>query len=241
MIWSSQAFLAPVSSRPTSSGPNCGLVSMAAGSSSSKRSLTRSNTVDMDSVPVVTKDYVNRQVPGEWFRDGSLLDNLAKEHAEAFSKLMRPSTSLTKAYPEYGPGPRVITWGSACTGSAGDVWVAKALEGVLPGTRIQQLFACESKPCKQKWIAAVHEAAEPASEICVFDDIVNLGGKMQLRYSQQQESPGLMQSPIRRRVRVLHFVQRHQPRARRAATFGAGSKKEQRWISTDLARHARLS
>ena len=46
-----------------------------------------------------------------------------------------------------------------------------------------------------------------------------------MRYSQQQGSPGLMQSPIRRRVRVLHFVQRHQPRARRAATFGAGSKK----------------
>ena len=91
---------------------------MAAGSSSSKRILARADTVDVDSVPVVTKEYVNRQVPGEWFSDGSLLERLAKEHAEAFSKLMQPSASPTKAYPEDGPGPRVITWGSASTGSA---------------------------------------------------------------------------------------------------------------------------
>ena len=148
MIWSSQAFFgsSQLSSRPRSFGPLCGVASMAAGSSSSKRSLARVDTVDKDSVPVVSNEYVNRQVPGEWFLDGSLLERLAKEHSEAFSKLMRPSTSLT----EYGPGARELTWGSACTGSAGDVWLAKALEGVLPRTRIQQLFACEVKPCKQK-------------------------------------------------------------------------------------------
>ena len=71
---------------------------MAAGSSS-KRVLARADTIDMDSVPVVTKEYVKRRVPAEWFRDGSLLEHLAKEHSEAFSKLMRPAASQTK----YGP------------------------------------------------------------------------------------------------------------------------------------------
>ena len=119
---------------------------MAAGSSS-KRALARSMTIDADSVPVVTQEYVSKQVPGEWFHDGTLLARLAEDHAEAFSKLMRSPTSLTK----YGPGARQLTWGSACTGSAGDVWVAEALEGALPGTSFQQLFACENKPGKQKW------------------------------------------------------------------------------------------
>ena len=61
---------------------------MAAGSSS-KRALARSMTIDMDSVPVATQEYVGRQVPGEWFKDGSLLPCLARERAEAFSKLMQ--------------------------------------------------------------------------------------------------------------------------------------------------------
>ena len=67
-----------------------------------KRALTRSSTIDADSVPVVTEEYVKKQVPGEWFHDGSLLERLAEEHAEAFSKMMRPS--LTK----HGPGARQV-------------------------------------------------------------------------------------------------------------------------------------
>ena len=237
MVWSSQVFLARVSSHPRSFSPVCGLATMAAGSSSSKRILARADTVDVDSVPVVTKEYVNRQVPGEWFSDGSLLERLAKEHAEAFSKLMRPPTSRT----EYGPGARELTWASACTGSAGDVWVAKALEGVSPGTRIRQLFACESKPCKQAWIAAVHEAAAPGMDICVFDDIANLGGRTcNCVTHSKKKAPVSCKVPYAD-VFVCCTSCKDMSRVHGGPPPLVLAQRKQSWVSTDLARHARLS
>ena len=135
------------------------------------RALIRRPTVDADSVPVVTRKYTDRVALAEWYHDGTLLNKLAQEHLEAFAQLM-PDHPLQVH--------RKLTWGSACTGSAGDAMVAHALVDVWsPALEVDYLFSCESNKFKQRWVSAVHRMSEGGPQprgACLFPDIMGIGG-----------------------------------------------------------------
>ena len=99
------------------------------------RSLSMVATIDDDSVASVAAEVTCRSVSASWFKDGSLLDELASEHLATFSRLLGGTLKLTIG--------RRIRWGSACTGSAGDLVVAKAVALALQDATIHYMFSCE--------------------------------------------------------------------------------------------------
>ena len=132
---------------------------------SSSRTLSRQPTVDADSVQVVTEEYTKRSVQAASYRDGTLLYCLAREHVEAFAKMMPPRHLHLQ---------RHLTWGSACTGSAGDVWVSRAIAHAWSLTnarsdslQIRHLFGCECHRGKQYWIQKVHAAVQASPNATV--------------------------------------------------------------------------
>ena len=119
------------------------------------------------------------------FLNGDLLPHLAKEHCSNFAKLLGADRLKIR---------RSIRWGSACTGSAGDMVIAQAVQSAFrlycDSFKIDYLFSYELKENKQKWISNVHQlvgsgfaegeggegARVVASDPCIFADVMKLGG-----------------------------------------------------------------
>ena len=80
-----------------------------------------------------------RVVSGKDLGENQGLERLAEEHLQSFAELLG---TVAKGAPN-----RVITVGTACTGSAADIFVfaaaEKALREAFPDIRFQFLFNCE--------------------------------------------------------------------------------------------------
>ena len=112
------------------------------------------------------------------FKDGSLLEDLARGHVTAF-KDMLPET--------HKPVHARRTWGSLCSGSEGAHYVVRAAEAAIgqwnaalgqEPLHLDQLFACENVPMKRKWIDHVVNGPRRAKghkEICIFINILHVG------------------------------------------------------------------
>ena len=126
-----------------------------------------------------------QQILPKFFHNGHLLSHLAKEHCSNFANLLGVDRLKIR---------RGIRWGSACTGSAGDMVVAQVVQSVFrtycESFKIDYLFSCELKENKQKWIHNVHKlvgsgfaegeggegARVVARDPCIFVDVAKLGG-----------------------------------------------------------------
>ena len=139
------------------------------------RELRREATVQDSDLEAATAKYTSKRLMPKWFLDGSLLDKLAVPRRE-------------------------ITIASACSGSAGDVFVAGSIEKAYKvsdgrGPTIKHLFSCEASPSKRQWIQGIYaatalstasgqgarrERAEASCQNvcspCLFTDITDLAG-----------------------------------------------------------------
>ncbi|CAE7041808.1 mspIM [Symbiodinium sp. CCMP2592] len=166
-------------------------------SSSQSRQLSRVSS-NSRAEPVLMAEASSRVVEAKWFIDCTLLKECAAENLHGFAKL----------YPEqFGDGPVAkmpktqLSWGSACSGCEGALYVAHAINASFAGAkwpvRLQHRFSCESCRDKQKWVhvvSASHRCAD-ADELfadlfgaddedddeshhtCIFADIQNLGNE----------------------------------------------------------------
>ena len=157
------------------------------GKESVARSLSRTPTLDKLTVMEVERRVKEQQILPQLFHNGDLLSTLAKEHCSNFAQLLGVDHLKIR---------RCIRWGSACTGSAGDMVVAQVVQSVFrkycDSFKIDYLFSCELKENKQKWIHNVHklvgsgagfaagegneDARVVASDPCIFTDVSQLGG-----------------------------------------------------------------
>ena len=87
------------------------------------RKLQRENTVDPDEVAIMAKRNSERVVPPPALQTGTVLENLAAEHFEAFRELFAGRRS--------GFPSREVTIGSAITGSAAEALVAHYCQKVV--------------------------------------------------------------------------------------------------------------
>ena len=140
-----------------------------------KRVLRRESTL----IDVQVSDQVeinkNKRVSAQWFRDGTLLGQLAKEHVDCFHMLFGSRRA-------YVPN-REITIASACTGSASEVVCAHFFEKAVRDFSasgqgfqhfsIKPMFNCEVREDKRAWIHGVHKKYSN-NEPCVFSDIQDL-------------------------------------------------------------------
>ena len=150
------------------------------------RFLSRTPTLDKLSVEEVEGRVKEQQISPQWFHDGDLLPQLAKEHCSNFAYLLGAERLKIR---------RGIRWGSACTGSAGDMVLAQVVQSVFrtycESFKIDYLFSCEIKEYKQKWIRNVHQLVSSGSaegegvegarvvarDPCMFADVMHLGGE----------------------------------------------------------------
>ena len=132
------------------------------------RPLKRSATVDSVQVGIIAALAQKEVLDAAKFHDGSLLSHLAAEHIRSFKQLLADRMLSPD---------RPITWGSACSGSAGDLVVCKsmeiALQKISPSLEINHLFSCESNKIKRAWIQCVHDELSP--EACLFTDVTGFG------------------------------------------------------------------
>ena len=136
--------------------PNtCSLSSLGSLSgSTSSRFLSRHPTVD----PVECQMRINyaslRVVTMDSVRSGNALLQLAREHCQNFSALLKEGREL-------GPD-RTVTIGTGCTGSAADTFVFEAMEEAyreyLPDISFKYRFNCEINDKKREWIVKLHNA-----------------------------------------------------------------------------------
>ena len=115
---------------------------------------------------------------GTSFKDGSLLEELARKHVIAFKGVLPKHHK-----PLYGRR----TWGSLCSGSEGAHYVMEAAETAMQEwntasgqepLQLEQLFACESVAIKRKWIhhvVNVPRLAKGQQAVCIFIDILHMG------------------------------------------------------------------
>ena len=116
------------------------------GKRSNARSLSRTPTLDAHACAEVEGWVKEQKISPSLFLNGDLLPHLAKEHCSSFAKLLGADRLKIR---------RSIRWGSACTGSAGDMVIAQAVQSAFrlycDSFKIDYLFSCELKENKQKW------------------------------------------------------------------------------------------
>ena len=109
------------------------------------RTLNRSPTCDEQKATSVGETNKTRVVRAKELGGLQGLERLAEEHLQSFSELLG---SVAKSAPN-----RVITVGTACTGSAADIFVFEAAEKALRKTfvniRFEFLFNCEINDKKE--------------------------------------------------------------------------------------------
>ena len=140
-----------------------------------KRLLRRTDTLIQAEVSDQVKLNKSSRINAKSYRDGTLLDQLAKEHIDCFHSLFGSRRA-------YVPN-REITIASACTGSASEVVSAHFFEKAVkdfaasgqgyPKFRIKPLFSCEVRDVKRAWIHGIHRQFSE-NEPCVFLDIQDL-------------------------------------------------------------------
>ena len=123
------------------------------------------------------KNASRRVVIMDSVRSGHALLQLAREHCQYFSALLKEGREL-------GPH-RPITIGTGCTGSAADTFVFEAMEEAygeyLPGISFTYSFNCEINEKKREWIKKLHNAlaqngsADFVQVACMFGDVLHLG------------------------------------------------------------------
>ena len=136
------------------------------------RCLQRQPTVDASELQALLAAVAGTQVPAEWFSQGDLLFNLAREHLKSFQAVMGGRRCPVP--------PREITIASACTGSASEVWAAHFLEQAARSIftctptvkfKFKHLFGCDNETPQQKWISGVFKAEEHARSNWSFPPI----------------------------------------------------------------------
>ena len=134
-----------------------------------RRALGRQDTIDANTAGQLVRECSARRVTVASLADGTALLALAKEHCDAFVKLLGSKDRLAPA--------RRISIGTACTGSAADLLSFRALEAAfqahVPGFEVAYEFNCESKPIKRKWGKTLHGLCpgEDGDSCCWFNDI----------------------------------------------------------------------
>ena len=145
------------------------IVTMGSAQSASKRALGRQVTINADTADELIRECSARRPTVASLADGTALPVLAKEHCDAFVKLLGSEDRLAPA--------RRISIGTACTGSAADLLSFRALEAAfqahVPGFEVAYEFNCESKTFKRKWGMALHGLCpgEDGGECCWFCDV----------------------------------------------------------------------
>ena len=139
------------------------------------RTLNRSPTCDEQKTTSVGETNKMRVVSGKALGENQGLERLAQEHLQSFASLLG---TVAKSAPN-----RVITVGTACTGSAADIFVfaaaEKALRDTFPHIRFQFLFNCEINEKKRKWIQKLHKSCSDTDkqQPCLFGNIMDLGNE----------------------------------------------------------------
>ena len=145
--------------------------------SKSSRTLSRHPTVDPIDCQKQVKIASSKVVSMDSVRSGAALRELAREHCQYFSALLKDSRQV-------GPD-RTITIGTACTGSAADALVFEAMEEAyrefLPDISFKYTFNCEINDKKRRWIMNLHKAlahdgsTDSVCVPCMFEDVLHLG------------------------------------------------------------------
>ena len=145
--------------------------------SKSDRFLSRHPTVDPVECQTQIKNASRRVVSMDSVRSGNALLQLAREHCQNFSALLKEGREL-------GPD-RTVTIGTGCTGSAADTLVFEAMEEAyrecLPDISFKYRFNCEINDKKREWIVKLHNAlahdgsTDSVQVPCMFGDVIELG------------------------------------------------------------------
>ena len=113
------------------------------------------------------------KLEAESFRNGTLLQDLARQHHQNFKQFLSA---------HHGNLEGVVTWGSQCSGSEGTDFVISAAQQAFEksgkGVVFQQKFACEITEDKRKWIDLVintKRRQKGEDPICIFCDIQHMG------------------------------------------------------------------
>ena len=145
-----------------------------------RRFLTRAPTIDPEHAKEIGQRLMANEVPGSWYKDGTLLPKLAVSYLQGFAQVL-------------GPGQRKClhgkrTWGSLCSGSESAHFIMQACEASLASwctasgqdpLEMRQLFACESDTMKRRWIDEhinSQRRAESRRLLCIFRDIKDMDG-----------------------------------------------------------------
>ena len=139
------------------------IVTMGSAQSASKRALGRQVTINADTADELIRECSARRPTVASLADGTALPVLAKEHCDAFVKLLGSEDRLAPA--------RRISIGTACPGSAADLLSFRALEAAfqahVPGFEVAYEFNCESKPFKRKWGMALNGLCPGRTECAI--------------------------------------------------------------------------
>ena len=137
-----------------------------------KRTLARQQTIQPEVAAQVLAECSGRQVPVASLADGTALPLLAREHCVAFLHMLGDPARLAPNRP--------IKIGTACTGSAADLFAFSALEEAYqqyaPRFEVSYAFNCESDKGKRQWGKKLHglcPGSSPARH-CMFTDIACL-------------------------------------------------------------------
>ena len=161
------------------------------------RRLARCPTIDLEAASPVIESAKQTTVPAEWYRDGSILKQLAAQHMKVFKDLI-PQGKL------YGNISGIIPWCSMCSGSEGDHFVmheaneafAESFHELFPGLEcdvvFEQVYACELDGPKRKWIDHIvntERRAQGKHLMCIFTDIKHMHNKRALCSVHDKECP----------------------------------------------------
>jgi site-specific DNA-cytosine methylase len=123
--------------------------------------------VDKDVVQALATSHQKAPVPVAWFKDGDLLELLARAHVSDFK-------TLAPDLPSAPSGRR--TWGTMCSCSEGCHFVMAAMKTVYDEEGIRfdcvQAMACEIDESRRVWInGIINEGRDPEDAVCIFNDI----------------------------------------------------------------------
>ena len=137
-----------------------------------KRTLARQQTIQPEVADQVLAACSGRQVPVAKLADGTALPLLAREHCVAFLHMLGDPARLAPN--------RQVKIGTACTGSAADLFAFSALEEAYhqyaPRFEVSYAFNCESNPGKRQWGIKLHGLCPGScpSRPCMFKYIACL-------------------------------------------------------------------
>ena len=145
-----------------------------------RRRLERAPTIDSAAAIPFIQEASARKVQSAWYQDGSILRELAGQHAKVFGNIIPASKNC-------GHIEGIITWCSLCSGSEGAHHVMQECQTAINDMAealgrgqvlFEQVYACESDASKRQWIDWVvntDRRAQGKDPICIFVDIKDMG------------------------------------------------------------------